>query len=58
MLLHFVILDFIFEQRCEKLASAIFVDIGSGVIVVIRDDIGEFLFNSFFFELIIRISEG
>ena len=56
--LHFVGLDFTFKQRCKRLTSVPFVDIGSRVIVVLRDDVGEFLFDSFFFELIIRISEG
>jgi len=34
-----VVLGFTFEQRCERLTSASFVDIGSMIIVVLQDDV-------------------
>ena len=55
---HFVVLYFTLQQRCERLSSVPLMYIGSGVTIVLGDDVSEFLVDSLFFELVVWIGEG
>ena len=55
---HFLVLNFTLQQRCERLASAPFVYIGSGVTIVLGDEVSELLVELLFFELVVWIGEG